>query len=296
MIGNYFERKWQPLMYSNSDFRIWISNVDWRNIKVSDSKMDLIGRHWTKTGPTYARWRTIVIDGYIIATTRANTNKGMDWIDSLFSLQWQLGEVELFDFMAVDEQARQWILKCKVETPPTYSIEEDNDHNDWSLRKFRVSIFAPDPQFYSSTETEVTGLEWDISWLAIWDEWVAIWIDGLPLISYYNEITFVAWIAQSPLLITLDVTGTIDSPLMLWNLTTWNYFYVDITASPWDTIVIDSDQRKVFKNGADITYLRIPWSSRPVAFGLTQIILFDPDGWLYESDFNISVKYRDALL
>lgn len=220
----------------------------------------------------------------------------MDRLDALFSLQGQLWYLELYEFKAIDEQWREWTCQSKVDQVPEYSIEEDNDHNDWSFRRFRVSLFAPDPKFYSSIEQEETGNEWDIEWFTINDDWFGIWEEWFPLLSLYNEITILWTSTSSPAKITIQANDIITSPLTIYNASNSTAFYLDIDWISWDTIIIDSSEFKVTKNWVDITSQRMPWSSRPSIQWVTQIVAFDRDWGIYWSDFSVSVKYRDALL
>lgn len=297
MIGNWFYRKGQALMHTEADFRIGIANVDWRKIKVTDDKLDLIGKHWSITGPTYARGRSITIEGYVIATTRAKTSMGMDWLDNLFALQWQLGNLELSEFKVIDEQNRERACQAKVDAPVDYDIEEDNDHNDWSLRRFRIVLFSPDPRFYSTTENTITGEEGNFGWFILNNDGFGIGNNGFPLSGVYNEITII-WNSNTdtPVKIELEVTGEINSPLVVYNVGNGSAFFLDITAVSGSVVVIDSTILKATLDGVDVTGQRLPWSSRPSVFGVTQLVIYDQEGWLSESDFNVTITYKDTLL
>ncbi|MEI7524763.1 MAG: hypothetical protein WCJ95_10565 [Mariniphaga sp.] len=89
------------------------------------------------------------MEGLIISPTRAQTSMAMDWLDILFALQGVPSTVEEKEFKIIDEQDRERSIKCKVDVPVDYEIEEDNDHNDGALRRWRVTLFAQDPKFYS---------------------------------------------------------------------------------------------------------------------------------------------------
>jgi hypothetical protein len=49
-------------MYTSVDFRIALTDVDYRTIKTTDDKVDYIGKHGTLASATYARGRQVVIE------------------------------------------------------------------------------------------------------------------------------------------------------------------------------------------------------------------------------------------
>ena len=296
MIGNIFVRKSENLMHTETDFRIAVRDVEWRTLRTTDDKIDLVWKHWSITWPTYARGRVIVLDGYIIAKTREDTSKGMDWLDGLFWLQWVPGSLELYELAITDEQSREFAIQCKVDTPLQYDIEEDNDHNDGSRRRWRVTLFAPDPRFFSTAPTTETGIEWFYWGLAIDNTGVAINI-GLPLNAYGNEIEITGrvWVDE-PVKITIEATNTINTPLTVYNASKGTYFSLDISGVSGDIFIIDTKNTVVTKNGTSIIGNRIPWSSRPVANGVTNFIIYDIDQWLTSSDCDVEIEYTATIL
>lgn len=284
-------------MHTETDFRIGISNVDWRKIKVTDDKLDLVGKHWSITGPTYARGRSITIEGYIIASSRSNTSKGMDWLDNLFALQGQLGTLQTYEFKAIDEQGREWTTQAKIDAPVDYDIEDDNDHVDGSFRRFRVVLFSQDPRFYSTVENTETGEEGNYGGFTLNNDGFPILDNWFTLDNVYNEITIIGNSnTDTPVKITLTVTWSVTSPLVVYNQKNGSAFFLDITANAGSEIIIDSNTLKATLDGVDVTGNRLPWSSRPSVYGVTPLVIYDAEGWLLSSDFDVSVSYRDTLL
>jgi hypothetical protein len=291
MIGNQFSRNGSNLMYTTPDFRVAVSDVQWRKLKVSDDKQDLIWYHGTLTWPTYARGRTIIIEWLLIAPTRAQLSKGMDWLDTLFALQWVPTTVETKEFKILDEQQREWVIQCKVDQPIDYEIEDDNDHNDGAMRRWRVALFASDPRFYSTVASVFSGQEWNYWWFALpntlWNTWNMAY-NAIDCLSTSN--------VDQPIKITITVWGAIHKPLSIYNLTAHSWFMLDIDADAGDIIVIDAKNQKATRNGQNIVWYRVPGSQRPTVKGLTKYVMYDVDGGIYGSDFDITLSFNNSLL
>lgn len=221
----------------------------------------------------------------------------MDRLDTLFALQWQLGTLQTYEFKAIDEQGREWTSQVKIDQPLDYDIEDDNDHVDGSFRRFRVVLFAQDPRFYSTVENTETGEEGNYWWFTLNNDGFGIWESGFSLDNIYNEITVLGNSnTDTPVKITLTVTWSVTSPLVVYNVKNGSAFFLDITANAGSVIVIDSNTLKATLDGVDVTGNRLPGSSRPSVYGVTPIVIYDAEGWLLSSDFDVSISYRDTLL
>lgn len=278
-------------MQTNQDYRIAVSDVQWRKLKVSDDKQDLIWYHGTLTWPTYARGRTIVIEGVIIAPIREITSKAMDWLDALFALQGVPSTVETKELKIIDEQMRERVIRCKVDQPVDYEIEEDNDHNDGAIRRRRVALFASDPKFYSTIDSLFYGQEGNYGGFQLPNNM------SNQRNMTYNEISCLTTSnADQPIKITITVGGNINKPLTIYNVTANKRFMLDIDADPGDVIVIDAKNQTATKNGLNILGYRVPWSQRPTVKGITKYVMYDVDWWIYGSDFDVALSFNNSLL
>jgi hypothetical protein len=291
MIWKQFFRDWNNLMYSTANFRIALGDVQWRKLKVSDDKQDIVGYHGTLTWPTYARGRTIVIEGLIIASTRSKCSMGMDWLDAVFALQWIPSSVETKELKIIDEQDREWIIQCKIEQPVDYEIEEDNDHNDGSMRRWRVSLFASDPKFYSIIDSVFYGQEGNYGGFALPNSM------SNQRNMTYNEISCATTSnADQPVRITVTINGTVNTPLTVYNITAQKWFMLDINAIAGDVIVIDGKEQTATKNWSNILWTRVPGSQRPTVKAITKYVIYDKDGGMTTSDFSIALSFKNSLL
>ena len=291
MIGKKFYWDGQNIMHQTDDFRIALSDVQWRKLKVTDDKQDIIWYHGTLTWPTFARWRSIILEWLIIAPTRAQTSMGMDWLDIMFALQWVPSTVEEKEFKIIDEQDRERSIKCKIDQPVDYEIEEDNDHNDGALRRWRVTLFAQDPKFYSLIASVFEGIEGNY-----WGFQFPNAMSSQRNMTY-NEINCITTSnADEPVKISINVLTPIFTPLTIYNVTANKWFMLNIDAVEWDIIIIDAKNQTATKNWVNILWTRIPGSQRPTVKGMTKYVIYDVSGWLYTTDFQVTVSFNNSLL
>ncbi len=291
MIGKKFYWDGQSIMHQTDNFRIALSDVQWRKLKVSDDKQDIVGYHGTLTWPTFARWRSIIVEGLIIAPTRAQTSMAMDWLDILFALQGVPSTVEEKEFKIIDEQDRERSIKCKVDVPVDYEIEEDNDHNDGALRRWRVTLFAQDPKFYSLIASVFEGVEGNYWGFQLPNSM------GNQRNMTYNEINCMTTSnADEPVKISINVLNPISKPLTIHNVTANKWFMLDIDAQIWDVIVIDAKNQTATKNGINILWTRIPGSQRPTVKGMTKYVMYDVGWGIYDTNFEVSISFNNSLL
>lgn len=278
-------------MNTTADFRIALTDVQWRKLKVSDDKQDIVGYHGTIAWPTYARGRTITIEWLIIAPTRAQCSMGMDRLDALFALQWIPSVVQTKELKIIDEQDRERTIQCKIEQPVDYEIEEDNDHNDGAMRRRRVVLFASDPKFYSTIESIFNGQEGNYGGFSLPNSM------SNQRNMTYNEINCITTSnTDQPVKITITINGALHKPLTVLNVTANKRFMLDIDAIAGDEIVIDSKAQTVTKNSINILWTRVPGSQRPTVKDTTKYLLYDKDWWMESSDFDIELIFKNSLL
>ena len=124
-----------------------------------------------------------------------------------------------------------------------YEIEEDNDHNDGSIRRWRVSLFASDPKFYSIIDSVFYGQEGNYGGFVLPNAMGNQWN------MTYNEISCVTTSnADQPVRITITINGTVNTPLTVYNLTSQKRFMLDINAIAGDVIVIDGKEQIATNN------------------------------------------------
>lgn len=188
-----------------------------------------------------------MIEGLIIAPLRELTSKAMDWLDTIFALQGVPSSVETKELKIIDEQLREWIIQCKVDQPIDYEIEEDNDHNDGAIRRWRVALFASDPKFYSTIDSLFYGQEGNYGGFQLPNTMPDAWN------MTYNEISCMTTSnADQPIKITITVGNSINKPLTIYNVTANKWFMLDIDAVVGDVIVIDAKNQTATLNGQNI--------------------------------------------
>jgi hypothetical protein len=94
----------------------------------------------------------------------------------------------------------------------------------------------------------------------------------------------------------LNCTGDVDGPVIIKNITDGSSFVMDIDWVDGDVIVVNSKSETITKNGVSQWGARQEWSVRPIVLGTTRFLIFDKDGWLYDSDFDINITFSDVLM
>jgi len=218
MIWKSFKFNWQEISKTTWDYQVWLDVIQWKSLDVSDEQINVQWFHGIKLSPTFARGRRVTIEGIIIADDHIWSSKGIDYLESLFALQWIPSQVELLPFIVTDEQDREWELQAKIKEPLSIDIG-DNDWQVWANRRFRVVLQWEDPRYYNAIEQQVDWAEWYFWWVKLW---VKLWA---KLDDYFNEIQVISWgNIETPLKITITATWDINTPLMIRNITTWSYF------------------------------------------------------------------------
>lgn len=290
MIWKSFEFNSQTIAKTTADYRVWLDVVQWKTLDVSDSQQDVQWFHGVKLSPTFARGRRITLEGIIIADDRVWSSKAIDYLESLFALQWVPSQVELLPFIVTDDQDRRWELQAKIKEPLSLDINDD-DWQDWATRRWRVVLQSEDPRYYNTDEQEVIGAEWNYWGVKLW---VKLWT---KLDEYFNEIQVISnGNIESPLTITLTALSDINQPITIKNITDNTFFWLDIDAVAWDIIVVDSNNLTATKNGTNVLANRVSWSVWPKAIGTTNFSIYDIDWGLFASDFDVEINFKDVLL
>jgi hypothetical protein len=94
----------------------------------------------------------------------------------------------------------------------------------------------------------------------------------------------------------LNCTGDVDGPVIIKNITDGSSFVMDIDWVDGDVIVVNSKDETITKNWVSQWGARQEWSVRPIVLWTTRFLVFDKDGWLYGSDFDIEITFNDVLM
>lgn len=289
MIWKEYKFKGEKINKQTLDWQIWLTLVNWRKIETSDEQSNILWNHWVRTSPTFARWRLITIEWVILANTKENQSKAMDFLDNLFALQTYLWTTEKYIFSVVDEQNRIWNLETKIKNPIEYELFEE-DYIEGSDRKFRVVLFGDDPRFFG--EEEYTQAKEFAYWgfkmnTNLWRKFN----------DFFNEIICISsWNIWSPCRIEIEVKKSIEKPLKIINLKNKQFIWIDENFVFWDKIIIDTKKYTITKNGESIKNKRITGSSWLMVSGITKFWVYDTDWWFKESDFDVKIYFNNVLL
>ena len=116
---------------------VYYTHKSWLDLSVTDEARDITGQHARYVSPTYARVRTIILEGIIYR--REAGKEAVDHLRSLFRLQGSSNsEVERHSIVVTDEFSDEWQISVKVKEP--LSIKEGNDHWKGLYWSWRVGL------------------------------------------------------------------------------------------------------------------------------------------------------------
>lgn len=299
LLYNFLTMIWKFYLFNGNSinkkdeaYDIVLENVNWRKLLSHDTEEWISEWHGVKVSPTLARSRLIEITWYVLADDRASSALWIDYLDNLFVLQDDFSLENNYLFAVIDEQDRAWDIKCKIKEPLEFIVSE-SDNEDFTRRKFRVVLQAPNPIFYWSDLKEVMWNEWVYGWDKIG---MKLWSS---LNSKFNIITLQnEWNVSYPLKIELTIKSgwAWNKPITVKNLTNGSQFVINSDAAAWDVIVIDSEKKELLKNGISIIQYRAEGSVFPSVKGQTSFSIVDNDWGLYDNDFDVKIYFRNALL
>lgn len=290
MIGKDFSFRNQKISITTSDFQIGLTALNWKNIDYSDSQAEIQGSHDIKVSPTYRRGRRISIEGVIIADTREGRSKATDYLDDLFALQGVVDELELLPFQLTDEQGRVRIIDAKIKEPIQYSTTEENEYLEWADITWRVVLQAPDSRFFSIIEEHIAGSEG-----TYWGMKLKTKLKKQMNLKLNEIICSTLSPSSVPMTFRIVARAEINAPLKI-KKNTGELFSLNINASAGDVILIDSKNKTATKNGENVLAEREPGSTWLTIEWTNRFTVFDVDGGLYSSDFDVDIYFRNILI
>lgn len=279
---------WQDIL---KDWISWIYyvNKEWRRLSSDDYSQNIDWVHGRDVSPTFARVRIITLEWFVDRLWNDHELEAVQYLQNLFALQADLSSLQNRVLYIKDMYDAEWKLNVKVKDPLEF-IEWDENFlgSHW---KWRVVLESTSSPIYKSFEDIIVNwTESSFGWFELdFELWVSF-------DSAYNIIECTtSWNTSSPAKITITATWSINSIFKIINITNNTFFWLDISATSWDIIIIDSNTKTATKNGVNILANRIEWSSWQNITWTTQFIIEDQEGGLFNSDFNVSVLFNNSL-
>lgn len=272
---------------------IYYTQRNWRQLTVSDNASDHQGWHGRVVSPTFARVRVITLEGYIDRMTNENENIYIvEYLERLFSLQADPSQIVPKKLYVKDVYDREWSLDVKIKEP--FEIYEWDANFKWSHWTWRVVLESVgDPTYTTPEALVINWVEWAYWWFTLGTSLpFSMWLI-LNSISVTNEGNSASY---PRIEVTVWSTWSINTPLVIRNMTTQEAFSLDVSCVPGDIIVIDSENMQCTKNGDDITAFRVIGSVWPKVFWTNRFFIEDSDGGIIDSDFSFKFYYKNSLL
>ena len=300
MLWKKYWYKWQETsiwVYDNTidytrNWITWISSIDWKILNTKENKLDYKGTHWSFVSPTLAHWRYIRIEWVVRGETREYLLEAMNYIESLFVLQSYTYETELNRLEFVDEQDLRWYIDCKVRTPVSWDFETD-DSKDWTIRRYKVELFAPIPYIYSVDDLFVDFIEWDYWGVKLWTKLWAKFDKSLNKINCKQT----AWNFQSATIWEIDIIEDCQD-IFIYNVDTNSKFYMKWNFISWDHIEIDWWNMMIYKNWYRLDWVLTDDSLFPVVDKESNFIVRDKYSMFYDWKMSLqwTVIFKNVML
>lgn len=272
---------------------IYYTQKNWRQLVTSDNASDRQGWHGRVVSPTFARVRVITLEGYIDRQTNATSEQDVvEFMEGLFPLQADPSILTPRTLYVKDVYNREWSLSVKVKEPlEIFEGDSNFKGSHWSWRVVLESV--GDPTYHTPGDILIAWVEGSYGGTTLGVSFPFSMDDLLNNVS----VTNIGNAASFPRIeVTVTPGGSINTTLRVRNMTTGDIFSLDVSGTPGDVIIIDSENMKCYKNGDDITSSRIVWSVWPKILGTTEFIIEDADGGIMGSDFSVNFYYKNSLL
>lgn len=279
---------WQDVFVTGNG--IYAMRTDWRRLQVRDQSRPYSHKHGRITSKVYATKRVISLEWYIDRTGNDNHQTAFEYLQSLFVLQSDIGELSPRTLYIKDLFDNEWSLPVKVAEP--LDIQPYNENNYDIAWKRRVVLESTnDPTYYSTTEQNVIWLESEFGGFAV----PCVVPLSMTNYSYYIELTNGGNVETS-LRIEIDALNDFTSPIKIKDTTNNKLLQFNTSATAWDKIVIDTGAKTAKKNGTSILGDREAGSVWITFKGTIKLVVYDLDWSIPENDMDINIYFSNALL
>lgn len=283
---------WQDIIKDGAS-GILYTFKDWRKLETTDNSINIDGFHRRRVSPTYARVRVITLEGVVDNLSNTEAQNAIEYLQYIFRLQSNLSTLEERTLYIQDTFGNEWTLAVKVKDPIEFVEGDDSLRGShWKWRVVLESTSAP--EYLSLSEIVKTGQEGDFWWFTMNFE---LWNNGLA----WDAITSIiechaSGNTASHTRFVITAINDINGPLNIYNITENTYFGLDISATAWDIIEINSEVLTATKNGINMLAYRTPGSIWQMITWQTKFIIKDLDGWIVSQDFSVQVYFKNSLL
>lgn len=272
---------------------IFLSNVDWRKLSVSENSKNIDWTHSRIVSPTFARIRTITIEWIIEKMDNSDFwAQRINHLQNIFSLQTNLNKLEEKEVYIKDIFWNDWKIFAKIKEP--FYFEEWDLNIIWSHWKFRVVLESTKSPIYRSFEENFIAWEnWDFGWFFL-DFELEKSFDERNWILQINTL----WNVEIPLRFEIIASWRVIFPLTIKNIKNEEFFKLenmqDLEAG--DVLIIDTENFIVLKNNENIIEKRAIWSTWLKSLWSSSFLIFDASSSWFWENFKTRVYFSNSML
>ena len=278
---------------------IFWTTRNWTDIAVTDESRDIAGMHGRIVSPTYARYRTVTLEGVI--DRRISDLPAIEHLQRIFRLQRHIEAVDAKILTVTDEYDRDWDLRVKVKEPLSFADADENFSGE--VYKWRVvleSVGTPEMSSRHALRVPSTGYgeEGLYGGVKFGTKFGSRWNYSVPSVTVSSSSN-----TDIPLKITIECVDSgnpagrgAQGPIVVQNATTGSRFIVNVSLEVGDKLVIDGNKLRVYKNENDVTVQRLPGSVFPSVFGQTAFIVTDQDWRAFSNDVRVYAEFFPTFL
>lgn len=233
-----------------------VSKAELWELETHSASEEMQTRHGLTNTQNLLGERKITLEGVIIAESASKRSELMKELDQTFAPQIQVsfGEDASLPLYFEDAGENRWCVYAQVSKLP----QKTDDASDPNLLSWTVELTAHDPFIYSavkfSTEdvNRTQGLSTPLTLAAGFTE-------GWKTLNYNGTVP-----GDLEIKITATEDDATDGQIKIYNLTTGEIFQInEVEMNAGDVLNVDTPNRKITLNDADITYKKSTSSSWP---------------------------------
>lgn len=241
-----------------------VAKAELWELETRNGSEEIQTRHGLTNAPALLGKRKITLEGVIIAESASKRSELLKELDRTFAPEAQVsfGVDANLPLYFEDAEGKRWCVYAQVSKLP----QKTDDPSDVNLLTWKVELQATDPFIYSAASYTAEDVN-RTQGLTLPTSTSCGFTQGWKTLDYAGTLA-------GDLQITLTATAdnATDGQIKIYNLTSGEIFQInEVEMNTGDVLVIDTENRKITLNEADITYKKSGGGWPSLAPGENQI-------------------------